>query len=207
VVHLPDSGINALLLSSVAQIHPGNNRILAGTYPQRQRTDNKLRQNAVPFHTRDCVLGKAQHAVSASTLRQLADHDKSAPTRSSPPRVRHCHRRSRESDAQHPLPQPSVTARRVSRAEHVTPAFATDAILQLLRNEAFPLLHRERPLSRAASISRYQREQQRMPPARAAVRPRNSPDRINARPAARDGNKAGARSCRECRMCDSSSEV
>src|SRR5688572_31879962 len=46
-----------------------------------------------------------------------------------------------------------------------------------------------------------------MPPARAAVRPRNSPDRINARPAARDGNKAGARSCRECRMCDSSSEV
>ena len=35
--------------------------------------------------------------------------------------MRHCHRRSRESDAQLPLPQLLVTARRVPRAEHVTP--------------------------------------------------------------------------------------
>jgi hypothetical protein len=37
----------ALLFSSVARIHPGNNRILRHS-SLRQLTDNKLRQNAVP---------------------------------------------------------------------------------------------------------------------------------------------------------------
>src|SRR5690606_21075733 len=45
-------------------------------------------------------------------------------------RVRHCLRRSRESDAQHPLAQLLVAATRIPNAEHVTPASATDAFLK-----------------------------------------------------------------------------
>lgn len=44
-------------------------------------------------------------------------------------RVRHCLRRSRESDAQRPLAQLIVTATRISNAEHVTPASAMGAFL------------------------------------------------------------------------------
>jgi len=45
------------------------------------------------------------------------------------------------------------------------------------------------------------REQQHMPPARAAVRLRNSPDRINARPAAGDGERQEMFPAGNVRMC------
>ena len=86
-------------------------------------------------------------------LRQLTDHKKAAPKRSSS-RVRHCLRRSRESDAQLPLPQLLVTARRIARAEHVTPASATDAILHGFAMKPSSSAPPRAALSRAASISR-----------------------------------------------------
>jgi hypothetical protein len=123
VVHHHNSGITAPLISSVAQIHPGNNRILrhsssAATHRQQPAPD------AVLPRATECLAKPSTWASRA--LRQSS----SAATRRPQlicastqffPRVRHCHRRSRESDAQLPLPQLSVTARRVPRAEHVTP--------------------------------------------------------------------------------------
>jgi hypothetical protein len=57
--------------------------------------------------------------------------------------------------------------------------------------------HPERPFMGSLDLA-LMRGQQHMPPARAVVRPRNSPDRIDARPAARDGERQEFASCREC---------
>ena len=117
VVRYPDS--------SGQQPHPAA-LILSGNAP----TTNCASRSP---STRHRVLSEAEHpgsrAVRQSSPAATRDDNQSAPARSSSPRVRHCHRRSRESDAQLPQPQLSVTARRVPRAEHVTPASATDAIL------------------------------------------------------------------------------
>lgn len=72
VVHLHNSGINALLISSVAQVHRATTAS-CGTHPQRQRTDNNLRQSAVPSTTATGVLGKAEQVVCSRILRQLSD--------------------------------------------------------------------------------------------------------------------------------------
>lgn len=56
VVHLHNSGINALLHPSVARIHPGQQTASCGTHLQRQRPDNNLRQNTAPStHATACL--------------------------------------------------------------------------------------------------------------------------------------------------------
>ena len=58
VVHLHNSGINALLISSVARFIRATTAS-RGTYPQRQRTENNLRQNAVPSTRATACLAKS----------------------------------------------------------------------------------------------------------------------------------------------------
>lgn len=110
-----------------------------------------------------------------------------------PPRVRHCPRRSRESDARSELAQRHVPTRHIPCAEHVTQRsqralFASSR----LRNE----VDRCQP-PRAALGGQPHPTLNRVwaaahAPARATVRPRNSPDRMCSRPAARDGKQTEA---------------
>jgi hypothetical protein len=77
VVHFHNSGINALLHSSVAQLHRATTAS-CGTHPQRQRTHNNLRQSAVPSTRATACLAKPSTWLAAARcgnhlLRQLAD--------------------------------------------------------------------------------------------------------------------------------------
>jgi hypothetical protein len=79
VVHLHNSGINALLISSAAQIHPGNNRILrhsssAATHRQQPAPDAVLpRAPQLAWRSRAHWLAAA--LCGNHLQRQLADHN------------------------------------------------------------------------------------------------------------------------------------